>query len=57
VQSVLERANIKLASVATDIMGVSGRVRLAALVEGRATPAALADLAKGRLRSKIPLLE
>jgi transposase len=57
VQGVLERANIKLASVATDIMGVSGRAMLAALVEGRATPAVLADLAKGRLRSQIPLLE
>jgi transposase len=57
VQGVLERANIKLASVATDIMGVSGRAMLAALVEGRATPAVFADLAKGRLRRKIPLLE
>jgi transposase len=57
VQGVLERANMKLASVATDIMGVSGRAILAALVEGRADPATMAELAKRRLRSKIPLLE
>jgi transposase len=56
VQGVLERAQIKLASVATDIMGVSGRAILAALVEGRADPATMAELAKRRLRSKIPLL-
>ena len=57
VQGVLERANIKLASVATDVMGVSGRAILAALVEGRADPATMAELAKGRMRSKILLLE
>jgi transposase len=57
VQGVLERANIKLASVATDVMGVSGRAILAALVEGHADPATMAELAKGRMRSKIPLLE
>lgn len=57
VQGVLERANIKLASVATDIMGVSGRAIVAALIEGRADPATMAELAKRRLRSKIPLLE
>jgi transposase len=57
VQGVLERANIKLAAVATDIMGVSSRAILAALVEGQADPATLAELAKGRMRSKIPLLE
>jgi transposase len=57
VQGVLERANIKLAAVATDVMGVSGRAILAALVEGRADPATMAELAKGRMRSKIPLLE
>jgi transposase len=57
VQGVLERANIKLASVATDIMGVSGRAILAALIEGRADPATMAELAKGRLRAKIPVLE
>ena len=57
VQGVLERANIKLGSVATDIMGLSGRAILAALVEGRADPATMAELAHGRMRSQIPLLE
>jgi transposase len=57
VQGVLERANIKLASVAADIMGMSGRAMLAALIEGRVDPATMATLAHGRLRSKIPLLE
>jgi transposase len=57
VQGVLKRANIKLASVASDIMGASGRAILAALVEGRADPAMMAELAKGRLRSKRPELE
>jgi transposase len=57
VQGGLERANIKLAAVATDIMGVSGRALLAALVEWRADPATMAELAKGRMRTKIPLLE
>jgi transposase len=57
VQGVLERANIKLAAVATDIMGVSARAILAALVEGRTEPATMAALAKRRRRSKLPLLE
>jgi transposase len=57
VQGVLERANIKLAAVATDIMGVSGRAILAALITGRADPAMMAELAKGRMRTKLPLLE
>jgi transposase len=57
VQGVLARANSKLAAIATDIMGVSGRVVLATLVEGRADPATMAELAKRRMRSKIPLLE
>jgi transposase len=57
VQGVLERANIQLASVASDVMGASGRAMLAALVEGRADPATMAELAKGRLRSKLPELE
>ena len=57
VQGVLERANIKLASVVSDVMGVSSRAILAALVDGRAEPATMAELARGRLRSKIPLLE
>jgi transposase len=56
-QGVLERANIKLASGATDSMGVSGRALLAALLEGRTDPATMAALATGRLRRKIPVLE
>jgi transposase len=57
VQGVLERANIKLASVASDIMGVSGRAMLDALIAGRADPQTMAALAKRRMRRKIPLLE
>jgi transposase len=57
VQGMLERANIKLASVATDMMGVSGRTILAALIAGRAEPGTMAELAKGRMRAKLPLLE
>jgi transposase len=56
VQKLLEDANIKLAAVASDIMGVSGRAMLAALVAGHTEPHALAELAKGRLRSKRDLL-
>lgn len=56
-QKVLEGANIKLAAVATNIMGKSGREILAALVEGFSDPTALAQLAKGKLREKIPQLE
>src|SRR6202171_3308071 len=54
---VLETANIKLASVATDVFGVSGRLMLRALVEGKATPQEMAELAKRKLRQKIPELE
>jgi transposase len=49
---VLEDANIKLAGVATDIVGVSARSMLEALLSGQSDPAVLADLAKGRLREK-----
>jgi transposase len=52
VQKVLESANIKLASVATNVMGVSGRAMLEALIEGHASPEQMAALAKGRLREK-----
>lgn len=52
VQKLLEDANIKLAAVASDIMGVSGRAILAALIAGQTEPHTLAELAKGRLRSK-----
>ena len=51
-QKILESANIKLASVATDIMGVSGRAMLAALLAGEQDPAKLAELSKGRLRNQ-----
>ena len=50
VQQGLESANIKLASVATDVLGGSGRAMLAALMAGQASPTEMAELAKGRLR-------
>jgi transposase len=56
-QKVLEDANIKLASVASDVMGASGRAILNELVQGNTDPALLAELAKGRLREKQDLLE
>lgn len=55
-EKLLEDAGIKLSSVATDISGRSGRAMLAALVAGERDPGVLADLAKRRLRSKIPEL-
>jgi len=51
-QRLLETANIKLGSVATDVFGVSGRAMLRALIEGEAAPEAMAELAQGRLRRK-----
>ena len=56
-QKALEGANIKLASVATDVMGKSGRDILAALVAGQTDAAVMADLARGKLRTKLPALE
>ena len=56
-QKVLEDANLKLASVASDVMGVTGRAILNELVQGHADPTTLAALAKGRLRQKRDLLE
>jgi transposase len=56
-QKTLEGANIKLAAVATDILGLSGRQMLEALVAGTLDPSEMADLAKGLLRKKIPQLE
>jgi transposase len=53
----LEDTGIKLDCVATDILGKSGRAMLDALVQGTTDPEVLADLAKGRLRSKIPALK
>jgi len=55
-QKVLEDCNIKLASVASDVLGVSGRAMLKALIEGKMTPQQMADLSKMRLRTKIPQL-
>lgn len=57
VHKVLEDANLKLSSVATDIMGVSGREMLSAIIAGKDDPEALAQLAKARLRNKIAELE
>lgn len=51
-QRLLETANIKLGSVATDVLGVSGRAILRALIDNTDTPAEMAELARGRLRSK-----
>jgi transposase len=53
---VLEEAGVKLASVMSDIMGRSGRAMLDALLAGTTDPAVLAELARGRLRPKIPAL-
>ena len=56
IQKVLEDANIKLSSVASDVLGVSGRAMIAALIGGETEPDRLADLARRRLRGKIPQL-
>jgi transposase len=56
-QKTLEGANVKLASVATDIMGKSGRQMLKALIAGSTDASEMARLAKGKLRAKIPQLE
>ncbi|WP_327415239.1 IS110 family transposase [Streptomyces sp. NBC_01233] len=55
-EKLLEDTGIKLSAVASDIMGVSGRAMLEALIRGEADPHVLADLAKRKLRSKIPEL-
>jgi transposase len=52
----LEDAETKLSSVATDILGVSGRAMLGALIEGERDVHVLAEMAKARMRSKIPAL-
>ena len=53
-QTILEDANIKLGSVATDVMGVSGRAMIDAIIDGETDPHKLAELAQRRLREKIP---
>lgn len=57
IQKVLEGANIKLSSVASNVVGVSGRAMLEAIIRGVEDCQVLAALAKGRLRSKRPALE
>ena len=53
---VLEDAGIKLSTVASDVMGVSGRAMLDALLAGTTDPEVLANLARGKLRKKLPAL-
>jgi transposase len=57
VEKLLEDAQIKLSVVASDIFGVSGRQMMAALIAGQTSPKALAQLARGRMRAKIGVLE
>jgi len=56
IQKILEEANIKLGSVASDVLGKSGQAMLTAMVEGQENPQPLADLALGQFRLKIPQL-
>ena len=56
VHKMLEDAGIKLATVARDVLGTSGRAMLEALVQGTRDPAVLAELARGRMRAKLPAL-
>jgi len=55
-QKVLEMANLKLATIATDILGKSGRAMLTAILGEQQDPEVLAELARGRLRAKLPQL-
>jgi transposase len=57
VQKVLETANVKLSSVATDVLGKSGRDMLQAIIEGTTDAEVLANLARGLLRKKLPQLQ
>jgi transposase len=56
IHKTLEDASIRLGSVASDVLGVSGRAMLAALLDGERDPKVLADLARGKLRTKLPAL-
>jgi transposase len=56
IQKVLEDANVKLASVATDALGKSGRAMIEAIIAGNDNPEELAALAVGNLRAKVPQL-
>lgn len=57
IQKVLEGANIKLGSVASSILGVSGRKMLRSLIDGENNPTTIAELSIGKLRDKIPALK
>ncbi len=57
IQKLLEDANLKLAGVVSDVLGVSGRSMLTAISQGASDPAALAELARKSLRQKIPALK
>jgi transposase len=57
IQKVLEDANIKLGSVASDVLGVSGRAMLQRIIAGESDPNKLAELARAQLRGKIPELQ
>ena len=56
IHKILEDASIRLGSVAADVLGVSGRAMLRALLDGERDPKVLAELARGRLRNKLPAL-
>jgi transposase len=56
-QKTLEDANIKLGSVATDVLGVSGREMIRALIDGKLQPREMAEMARNQLRNKIPQLK
>jgi transposase len=56
IQKLLEQANLKLSSVATNTLGVSGRHMLEAIIKGQDSPEQLAQLARGKLKNKIPQL-
>lgn len=56
VHKILEDANVKLGTVASDVLGKSGRAMLRAMLDGEQDPEKLAELALGRLREKIPQL-
>ena len=57
IQKVLEDANIKLASVATDTLGASGRAMLEAIIQGEQDSQRLTEMSRGLLRNKIPELQ
>ena len=57
IQKVLEQSNVKLSSVASDTLGMSGRLMIQAIIDGEDDTERLADLARGKLRHKIPELQ